>query len=159
MKANPRINWGFMILLAAGGGACAGVYEFAINIIDNNAAYDAAALTDEQGVEHRIISPNIYQVKENELETLFNFATNQMISRTRASERISFLNEMNRDNFVQATLTEACALATNAQEKLKDYASPSLIPWEDDEITGTRNTARAFTARHCTAPTTKGPTL
>jgi hypothetical protein len=159
MKSNPRVNWGFMILLATGGTACAGAYEFAVNIIDNNAATAAASHIDEQGVEQTIISPNILQVKEPELETLFNFATGQLISRTRTTEDISFFSEMNRDAFVQSTLAGACALAASAQEKLKTYNSMSMLPWEDDEITGTRNTVRSFATRHCTAPTIKGPTL
>lgn len=156
-KANTRINWTFMVLIGMAGAACGGVYEFAVNIIDNKAAEAATGFKDAQNVEHSIISPNIYLVKENELESLFNFATGQLISRTRVSENISFFNAMNRDKFVQSTLTEACALAAGAQEKLTNYKSLSFLPWEDNEITSARNTARVFVTRHCPVPTGKGP--
>lgn len=159
MKANPRINWGFLILLGMGGAACAGVYEFAINIIDNNQAWAASSHTDELGVEKTIVSPNIYQVKESGVEMRFNFASGQLISRTQSTEQIDFFSAMNRDQFVQSTLAEACALAGTAQEKLKSYNSISLLPWEDDEITRARGTAREFSTRHCALPIVKGPAL
>ena len=149
---SAKINWGKITLISFLATAGLGAYELTNFLIDRGNVDATRSSVDEMGVERRIIGPNMYSVSENGFVNTFNFASQQLVSKTEKSETITLFNIMDNAPYIARSLSEACNVATQSVTQLEGMSTWSLLPWRVNRFTAAQETARSFIANHCPTP-------
>ena len=153
---SAKINWGKILFISFLSATGWGVYELANKFIDSSNVNAARQTVDAEGVERKIVGPNMFRITENGFAITFNFASRQMISNTEKTETITPFNAMDNAAYIERTRTEACGVADNAVKALEGMNTWSLLPWRKNSFTGAQETARSFLKNHCPQPGQQG---
>ena len=153
---SAKVNWGKIFLISFLSAVSYGIYEFTNALIDRGNISDAGQTVNAEGVERKIVGPNMYRVTENGFANTFNFASHQMVSNTEKTETITLFSAMDNQPYLDKTLTDACNVATGAVQKLEGMTSWSLLPWRANKFTAAQETARSFIKNHCPQPGQQG---
>ena len=153
---SAKVNWGKIVFISFLSAAGYGIYEFTNFLIDKSNISSAGQTVDAEGIERKIVGPNMYRITENGFANTFNFASRQMISNTEKSETITLFSAMDNTGYVESTRAEACQVAAGAVQKLEGLSTWSLLPWRPARFTAAQETARGFIKNHCPRPAPEG---